>query len=125
MQPKSRTTAVVLTGAVGLASAAYGLGSQAGGGSAVAGDGESRSGGPRVMFECGAPPGFDNLAEKLGVDASELREALLDFHERQHADRHAELAAALAKALDLPVDRVTAALDVLHESFEMRVEKRR
>ena len=112
-----------MTGAVGLASVAYGLGSQAGGGSAVAGD-ESRNG-ERIMFECGAPPGFSNLAKTLGVDASELRQALLDFHEQEHADRRAEHAAALAKALDLPVDRVTAALDELHENLEGRLEKRR
>jgi hypothetical protein len=124
MQSKRRTTAVALTGAVGLASVAYGLGSQANDGSAVAG-GESRNGGPRVMFECGAPPGFSDLADTLGVKASELRQAMLDFHEQRHDDRRAELAAALAKALDLPVDRVTAALDELHENLEGRMEKRR
>jgi hypothetical protein len=125
MQSKRRTTAVVLTGAVGLASAAYALGSEAGGGSAVAGPAKSRNCGPEVMFERVAPPDFKGLADTLGVDAGELREALLDFHEQEHADRRDELATALAEALDIPVDKVTAALDKVQMTREAHVEKRR
>ncbi len=126
MEPKRRTTALVLTGAVGLASAAYGLGSQADDGSAAAGSADTRENrGAAIALRHGAPPFAGDLADALGVNASELRQALRAFHEQEHADRHADFAAALAKALDVPQARVTAALDELHEKLEARMEKRR
>jgi hypothetical protein len=126
MQPKRRTTALVLTGAVGLASAAYGLGSQAGDGSAAAGSADDRGNrGVAIAFRHGAPPFAGDLADALGVNGSELRRALRDFHEQEHADHHGEFAAALAKALDIPESRVTAALDEFHDNLEQRMEKRR
>ncbi|MGH2500369.1 MAG: hypothetical protein ACRDF0_09830 [Candidatus Limnocylindria bacterium] len=84
-----------------LASAAYGIGTQTGGGTASAArDGAARNGEPR----------FDGLADELGVDAGELRDALADFHEREEGARR-DAATALAEALDKPVDEVQAALD--------------
>jgi transcriptional regulator with XRE-family HTH domain len=126
MQPKRRTTALVLTGAVGLASAAYGLGSQSGDGSAAAGSADDREGrGGAIALRHGAPPFAGDLADALGVNASELRQALRAFHEREHTDRRAEFAAALAKALDVPEDRVTAGLDEFHANLDARMEGRR
>lgn len=126
MERKRRTTALVLTGAVGLASAAYGLGSQAGDGSATAGSAGDREGrGHALALAHRFPPLAGNLSEALGVNAAELRKALRDFHEQNHAEQRAEFAAALAEALDVPQARVTAALDELHEKLEARMEGRR
>jgi hypothetical protein len=126
MQPKRRTTALALTGAVGLASAAYGLGSQSGDGSAVAGSADERaSRGPAIALRHGAPPFAGDLADALGVNAPELRRALRAFHEREHAERQGDFADALAEALGIPKERVSAALDEFHENLEQRMEKRR
>jgi hypothetical protein len=55
--------------------------------------------------------GFDALAEELGVEVGELRDALTDFKERQEGDRRDSFATALAEALGKPVDEVEAALE--------------
>jgi transcriptional regulator with XRE-family HTH domain len=126
MQPNRRTTALVITGAVGLASAAYGLGSQAGDGSAAAGSADNRENrGPAVALGHRFAPFAADLADALGVNASELRQALRAFHEQERADHQGEFAAALAEALEIPTERVTAALDEFHENVERRMEKRR
>jgi ClpA/ClpB-like protein len=100
MRSQWKTAGVALAGAVALASAAYGIGTEAGGGTASA----ARDAGPPAR-------GFDNLADKLGVDAGELRDALMDFGERQHAKHEDDFAQALADALGKPVDRVKSALE--------------
>ena len=101
MRSPKTTAAVVLAGAVALSSAAYGIGTQAGDGTASARDGTAQNGGPR----------FGDLAEQLGVDPAELRDALADFHEQEHGERRDAFVTALAEALGKPVDEVRAALD--------------
>ena len=105
-----------------MSSAAYGLGTQVNDGSAAADSNGSRSGGPTVMFERGTPSDPSMLADTLGVDASELRTALLDFHERERAHRRDELAGALAEELGVPVGEVTAALEQIHDRLRPRFE---
>lgn len=108
MRPTKKTTATVLAGAIGLSSVAYGIGTQADGGSSVAAAGNQAG-----AQHGSAPPGFDNLAQKLGVDADALSDALRDFHEQEHADMRSAFAAALADALGKPVAEVQRALDSL------------
>jgi transcriptional regulator with XRE-family HTH domain len=123
---------VVLVGAVGLASAAYGIGSQVGDGSAAAGGGGDSSSGVADRtsgvadraFERGAPPGFDDLADSLGVDADELEKALREFHEQEAGDRRGDFAEALAGALGISADRVTEALDGLQDKHKQRFARR-
>jgi hypothetical protein len=107
MRTPGKTTAVALAGAVALSSAAYGIGTQVGGGTASAARDRDD---PARTFE---PPGrmFEGLADELGVDADELRDALMDFGEQQHTERRDSFATALAEALGKPVDEVRAALD--------------
>jgi hypothetical protein len=106
MRSPKMTTAVVLAGAVALASAAYGIGTQSGDGNAAARDGAAQGG-----WERPPGPGFGDLADELGVDADELRDALADFREQEHGERRDAFATALAEALGKPVDEVQAALD--------------
>jgi hypothetical protein len=107
MRTPRRTTVILLAGAVVLASGAYAIGSQAGGGSADARD--SRADGP--PFPPGEP--FDDLADALGVDADELRDALADFGSRHMSERRDDFAAALAGALGKSTADVEKALDSL------------
>ena len=106
MRSHKKTTAIVLAGAVALGSVAYGLGSQAGDGSASA-RGDARRAAP------GSRPGpdFSSLAEELGVDADELRDALRDFHDQKETDRRAAFATALADALGKSREDVEQALE--------------
>ena len=122
MQRNRRTSIIVVGGALAIASIGYGLGSQADDGTAVAGSDRGAARGP--AFEHGPPPGFGDLADTLGVEASRLEDALRDFHERKHADRRQDLAKKLAEALDVPVNRVTAALDAQEERLRKRFEAR-
>jgi transcriptional regulator with XRE-family HTH domain len=129
MQPTRRTTVIVVGGALAVASVGYGLGTQAGDGTAIAGsdqgsDTRTRSGSPPALGEPGQPPGFPDLADKLGVDADELADAFRDFHDSEHADRRDEFAAALAKALGISTEKVTAAFEQLHEQHEGRFATR-
>lgn len=104
MRTPTAASVAILAGAVALASAAYGIGTQTGDGTATAArDGAAQNGGPG--------PRFGDLAEELGVDADELREALMDFHEQEAGERRDAFATALAEALGKPVDEVEAALD--------------
>jgi transcriptional regulator with XRE-family HTH domain len=120
--PKT-ATALVLVGAVGLASAAYGIGSATGGGSATA---ESDGNAPTVKheFRLGPPPGFDDLAEKLGVDADELAEAMRDFGEQERSEHRDDFANALAKALGISSGKVAEALDGIVEVHRVRIDER-
>jgi hypothetical protein len=100
MTNRKATTAAALLGAVAIASAAYGIGTQAGDGTASA----ARDNSPAAARDRG--PGerflelrFGGLAERLGVNADELQEALTVFHEREHGERRDAFAQALAGAL--------------------------
>ena len=107
MRSSKAAIAAVLAGAVALASAAYGIGTQTGGGTATArGEDSARDHGPRGVFFFGG-----DLADELGVDAGELRDALEDFHQEREGERRDDFAAALANALDKPVEDVEAALE--------------
>jgi transcriptional regulator with XRE-family HTH domain len=129
MQTRRRTTVIVVGGALAVASVGYGLGTQADDGTAVAGgdqssETKSRSGGELAFSVRGQPPGFENLADTLGVDADELEQALRDFHESEHGDRRDEFAGALAKALGISSAKVTSALEQLHQRHEARFAAR-
>ena len=105
MKPSKAATAAVVAGAVALASAAYGIGTQTGDGTAEAArDGKAQDE-PTFLMR------FDGLAEELGVDADELEEAMMDFHEQERGELRDAFASALAEALGKPVDEVKAALD--------------
>ena len=112
-----------------MASVGYGLGTQADDGTAIAGGGqttaeENRLGGPPRFHEGGQPPGFQALADKLGVDADKLTQALRDFHESEAGDRRDDFAASLAKALGISTEKVTAAFDQLREKHDARMAAR-
>jgi transcriptional regulator with XRE-family HTH domain len=126
-----QTTVLALTGAVALASGAYALGSQAGDGSAEAaktssgqardevrfghGFGPGRLGGP------GLRPGFEDLADRLGVDEADLREALDDMA----AERKADLAQRLADALNIDRAKVEQAFENVRPERPARPRVRR
>jgi energy-converting hydrogenase A subunit M len=106
----TRTTAFALAGAVALASGAYALGSQAGDGSAVAArtNGANAPGyGPPGRDHWREGPGarFDGLADRLGVDPADLRNALDDIA-KTHRD---DIAQKLADALGIDRAKVDAA----------------
>ena len=123
---RKTTSIVVVGGALAIASVGYGLGTQTGDGNAIAessaqdGGSQERHSGPGFAFERGAPPGFSSLADKLGVDADQLAQAMRDFHESQEADRRDEFANKLADALGISSDKVKSALDGLHQRREDR-----
>src|SRR5256885_441453 len=133
MTARIRNTAVAVAGAAALASGAYALGSQAGDGSAAADSASRASRGARTAtFAHFAGRrfggrgegdfGLDALATRLGVSVSDLRSALNDVRDRRapKTDPRQELASKLADALNLPVDKVTAALDKLHPEHGAR-----
>jgi hypothetical protein len=115
MRRTKTTTALALTGAVALASGAYALGSQAGDGDAVAakspaqGYGGPPFGGRGRGWRGGGPPMLQGLADRLGVDESDLQAALEDIR----SSRHDDFAQQLADALGIDVAKVTAAFDKL------------
>jgi transcriptional regulator with XRE-family HTH domain len=109
MTKAKRTTAIALAGAVALASGAYALGSQASDGSAEAAKGNERVGfghgfGPD---RAGMRPGFDGLADRLGVDEADLRAALKEIV----ADRRDDAAQRLADALGIDAAKVEEAFE--------------
>lgn len=125
MRRQRRTTVIVAGGALAIASVGYGLGTQADDGTAVAESSQQRNGGPRALFfERGAPPGFSDLADTLGVDSDQLQMALRDFHEQEHGDRRDEFATDLAKALGISAGKVTTAFEALHQKHEDRLATR-
>jgi transcriptional regulator with XRE-family HTH domain len=117
MQSRRRTTVIVVGGALAVASVGYGLGTQADDGTAIAGGDPSSE-------RRGHPPGFQALAEELGVDADRLAKALRDFHASEEGDRRDEFASALAKALGISADKVSAAFEQLREQHEARFAAR-
>jgi transcriptional regulator with XRE-family HTH domain len=129
MQSRRKSTIIVVGGALAVASVGYGLGTQADDGTAVArGEqstaDENRSGGPPAFIKGGQPPGFEELAGKLGVDSDKLAQALRDFHQTEEGNHRDDFAASLAKALGISTDRVTAAFDKIHAKHEARFAKR-
>jgi hypothetical protein len=109
MRTPRKSTALILTGAVVLASGAYAIGTQTGGGSADARDRESDP--RRFTFGSGEP--FGDLADALGVDEDELQGALEDFRGRHLSEKRDAFAASLADALGKSTDEVERALDSL------------
>jgi Mn-dependent DtxR family transcriptional regulator len=99
-----------------LAGAGFAIGSQSGDGSAEAARGGDRVADSRHAHFRG--PGFGSLADDLGVSEEQLREALESIRpdEGDRDDKHAELAAALAKSLGVEESKVTEALEGLHEA---------
>jgi hypothetical protein len=129
MTNRKQKTAAVLAGAVALASGAYALGSQTDGSAAAAGDRPVHFRGGPPGYGAGGPlgPGLDRMADRLGVEASELREALEDVRgdfDRPHEIR-GDFAADLAKELGTTEAKVDAALERIRERHEAEMEKRR
>ena len=129
MQSRRRSTIIVVGGALAVASVGYGLGTQADDGTAVAGGGqttseEDRGGAPPAFVRRGQPPGFQDLADKLGVKADELEQAFRDFHQSEEGNRRDDFAASLAKALGISADKITAAFDKVHSKHEARFAMR-
>lgn len=105
-----QTTVLAVTGAVVLASGAYALGSQIGDGSASAsgqGATEVRYGHGFGPGRPGMRPGFDALADRLGVAEDDLRKALEDIATEHKTD----FAQRLADALSLDRAKVEQALE--------------
>lgn len=115
-------TALVLLGAVGLASAAYGIGSATGGGSATA-EPDSTPTAERG-FRVGPAPGFGELADRLGVDEDELADAMRDFGEQEMSEQRDDFANALADALGISADKVAEAFDGRFEVHRVRIDER-
>lgn len=133
MTNRKTKTAIALTGAIALASGAYALGTQADDGSArAAAEAEKReTAGPAFVHSFrGGPPGvklgLDNLADKLGVDESDLEEALRDVRPDQPAPPKApgDFAEILADELGIEQSRVEDALERVRERTEKEFEQR-
>jgi len=128
MRGQRRTTIIVVGGALAIASVGYGLGTQAGDGNAIAdnateqdGSTQERGGAPAPFgFDRGAPPGFSQLAGKLGVNANALMRAMRDFHDQHESDRRDRFATDLAKALGISTDRVKSAFERLRPGRDFR-----
>lgn len=129
MQSRRKSTIIVVGGALAVASVGYGLGTQADDGTAIAGSDQTtaekhRSGAPPAFVDGRQPPGFQNLADKLGVEPAKLAQALRDFHQSDEGNRRDDSAASLAKALGISTDKVTTAFDQLHKKHETRFAAR-
>lgn len=124
-------TALAVSASAAAALAAYGLGTQSDG-SATAADRNAASvtpdsvgssaGSNRFAFRDERRGGRAALASELGVTSAQLRAALTAIREENspRADKRTELAAAVAKELDLSTDEVVAALEKLEGSAAMR-----
>jgi hypothetical protein len=133
MTNRKTKTAIALTGAVALASGAYALGSQAGDGAANAAAGDKGDDArPLVVhaFRGGGPPGaafgLDNLADKLGVDESDLEEALRDVRPDLPGPPKppGDFAEILADELGIEQSRVEDALERVRERTEKEMQER-
>jgi Clp amino terminal domain, pathogenicity island component len=125
--PKQKT-AIALTGAVALASGAYALGSQADGNAEAAGDRSAGSfhRGPAAIAHPGPPFGLERLADRLGVDEDDLRDALEDVRGDLPGPREirADFATELADELGTTEAKVEAALERIREKHEQAFEER-
>ena len=121
---KKQTVALALTGAVALASGAYALGSQSDGAAVASGEDER----PALIHHRGGPGfGLDRLADRLGVDAAKLRDALADVRGDLPGPREvrADFAEELADELGTTQAKVEAALERIRAKHEDRFEQRR
>jgi CRP-like cAMP-binding protein len=118
MQSRRRTTVIVVGGALAVASVGYGLGTQADDGTAIAGGDQSSE------RRAGQPPGFQAMADELGVDADRLARAFRAFHASEDVDRRDGFAAALAKALGISTDKVTETFEQMHDQRAARFAAR-
>jgi len=113
MRNPKQKTAAVLAGAVALASGAYALGSQTDGSAEAAGDRAGTGYGPGHFR--GGPPGagLDRLADRLGVDEADLREALEDVRGdlKGPGEVRSDFAEELADELGTTEAKVEAALE--------------
>src|SRR3954452_15044533 len=132
MTPRTKKTAVALSGALVLASGAYALGSQAGDGAALAGSTTASSAqqsgrhfGPGPGRPGGPARDLSGLAGRLGVSEAKLRAALEDLRPDRRDDREGAVAKALAGALGLSTDKVQAALEKLHGQRKLKRDDRR
>ena len=128
MTPRTKKTAVALSGALVLASGAYALGTQAGGGAALAGGTTSPS--VRIAGPHGpdGPRDLSGIADRLGVTEAKLRAALEDLRPDLRAkkdEHHDALAKALASELGLDAAKVTAALEKFHGDRKIVRRERR
>ena len=124
MTPRTKTTAVALTGALVLASGAYALGSQTGGGTALAGGQPTSS----VARQAGGHHDLSGVAGQLGVSEAKLRAALEDLRPDRGAakdERKSVLAKELATELGLDEAKVTAALEKFHGDRKVVRRERR
>lgn len=125
MRNPKQKTAIVLTGAVALASGAYALGSQTDGSAVAAGDR------PPGYFHGGPGPGqgfgLDGLADRLGVDEDKLRDALEDVRGNlpDPHELHDDFAEELADELGTTEAKVQAALERIRKRHEQAFEDRR
>jgi energy-converting hydrogenase A subunit M len=127
MRTRTKTAAFALTGAVALASGAYALGTQAGGGAAVAAD-ASGPNPPAIRSHWrGGPLGSESLADRLGVEESELRDALGDIRPQlpDPRDLRDDFAQRLAKELGIDQEKVEEALERMRDSADRELERRR
>lgn len=110
MNATPKKLGAVLAGSVVLASAAYGVGTQVDDGSATAASSSSSSSDDRR-----GPPGrhLSGLADTLGVSEAKLRAALEDLRGERPARGKRDLAAALAKELDVSRAKVEEVLEGL------------
>ena len=121
---RRKTTAFALAGAVALASGAYALGTQADDGSAEAARtarGEVRFGHGFGPGRPGLRPGFEALADRLGVDEDDLREAFEDIA----ADHKDDAAQRLADALGIDAAKVEQAFEDMRPERPARPRVRR
>jgi hypothetical protein len=128
MTNRKITTAIVLTGAVALASGAYALGSQAGGGTAGAA-GKPDEARPTLFRGHDERPAFglDNLADRLGVEEDQLEDALRDVRPDLPGPPRppGDFAKLLADELGIDQSRVEGALERIRERTEKQFEQRR
>jgi len=131
MTSKAKHTAIVLGGALALASGAYALGAQSGDGTASATGSKTSSASAPGFRHDGfrARPGFgpalDELAAKLGVKPADLRTALQQVKSElapPMGDRGDKLA-DLASALGVSEPKLRAALQKVRPERGMRHER--
>jgi AraC-like DNA-binding protein len=67
-------------------------------------------------WDRGPGPGLDQLAEDLGVSTSELEDALRDFHEQEMTGRRDSFEKALADALGKSTEEVEQAFEQLKDA---------
>jgi Clp amino terminal domain, pathogenicity island component len=128
MRNPKQKTAIVLTGAVALASGAYALGSQTDGNAEAAGERPAGyfHGGPGPFRGADGPFGLDRLADRLGVEEDALREALEDVRGDlpDPRDIRDDFAKELADELGTTEAKVEAALERIREKHEQQFEER-